>query len=153
VLLGPKVLVRAFAKEPAAVSDPDGMYAPIMRGVHAISFPELARSELSAVTAMLNSAFYQWLLRGLGAPRSDETVEISIRNLAELPWPELTAVELTTLTELSRATEKALCEKTASERILAFRERRLELDDYVFDVVRATEKLRDVVISETLRNA
>jgi len=152
-LLGPKVLLRAFGREPAAVADPDGHYVPIMRGVHAIRFKGLSPDDLDGVAALLNCSFYQWMLRGLGSPRADETVEVSISNIAELPWPSLTATELRVLRSHAQQIRESLKEPTAPDRIQGFHDRRNELDEFAWELLGASPRLRDVVDSETLRLA
>lgn len=133
--------------------DPEGHYVPIMRGVHAIRFEELSTKDLESVAALLNSSFYQWMLRGLGSPRADETIEVSVSNVSELPWPSLSKAELRSLRDYARQIGKALEGSTATDRIQGFRDRRAELDEFVWDLLGASSNLRDIVRLETLRLA
>lgn len=152
-LLGPKVLLRAFAREPAAIADPTGSYVPIMRGVHAIRLGDRPPDELVAVATLLNSAFFQWLLRGLGSPRADETIEVSIADLKELPFPDLEPAEIEKLCACNQAISAALNETSPFERIRGFQERRAELDEFVWSMLDASAHLRTLVESELIRLA
>lgn len=150
-LLGEKLLIRAFGREPAAFADTGGRYVPIMRGVHALRLEDGA--DLHAVAALLNSAFYQWMLRGLGSPRSDETVEITTTDIGSLPVPTLTADELARLSQLAADVVQALAEGDPVLRAHEYRRARREVDDFVFDLLGTSAELRDVVRSELVRVA
>jgi hypothetical protein len=152
-LLGPKVLLRAFAREPAAVADPDGRYVPVMRGVHAIRFPGIAISHLSGLAALLNSALYQWLLRGLGSPRADETIEVTVQDVGSLPFPDLALPELHQLDAHARAVIAAVEQEDPIRRAHAVRDARAELDRFVFDLFKVSGHLEETVHNELVRVA
>lgn len=152
-LLAPKVLLRAFAREPAAVADQSGQYVPIMRGVHALGFRGLANQHLAGIAALLNSALYQWFLRGLGAPRSDETVEISVLDVSSLPFPDLTAVELRQLKAAYEAVLDALDKEGPVERAHAVRAARASVDLLAFELLGVSTRLQGIVRNELLRVA
>ncbi len=152
-LLGPKVLLRAVAREPAAVADPTGRYVPEMRGVHALRFDDITAKHLPGVAALFNSAFYQWLLRGLGSPRADETVEVTVNDVQSLPFPKLSDRELEQVCACAKAVADALSRDDPVQRVLAVRDARGELDTLVFEILGASKRLRDIVQSELLRVA
>lgn len=152
-LCAPKILLRAFAREPASVSDPTGHFVPIMRGVHAIRMDDIKPEHLCGVAALLNCSFYQWLIRGLGEPRSDETVELTIADVSGLPFPELTTEELSALCQLADRIEEAINEKNPVRRIKAVREARADLDNYAIDLLGVSTKARKAIQEELIREA
>ena len=153
VLRGPKVLLSSVAREPAAFADVNGRFVPMMRGVHALSLGDMSAESLPAIAALLQSSFYQWLLRGLGAPRSDESVEISTGLVQLLPWPDLDDAALARLCALASAVRDTFSVERPIDRIHAFAAAREELDEAVFTLLGASERLRTIVRSERLRVA
>lgn len=152
-LLGPKVLLRAVAREPAAVADPAGRYVPVMRGVHVLRLDDIPVKYLASIAALLNSAFYQWLLRGLGAPRSDETIEVTLADVRSLPLPDLSDTELRQLYIQGQDITEALAKVDPISRIHAVRDARAALDVLVFEILGASQRLRDIVKNELIRVA
>jgi hypothetical protein len=152
-LMGPKILLRAFGREHGAVADTTGSFVPLMRHAHAIRFEGVRAEDLPSIAALLNSAFYQWMLRGFGAPRQDETIEVTVRDIGELPMPDLSRPELDRLGFLGTWIEEALKEKDATRRISEFSARRFELDEFVWDLLQAPNSMRDLVRSEMVRSA
>lgn len=152
-LMGPKILLRAFGREHAAAADSKGSFIPLMRHAHAIRFEGTKAEDLPSIAALLNSAFYQWMLRGFGAPRQDETIEVTVRDIGELPMPDLSRPELDRLGILGANVEEALKEENATLRISEFSARRFELDEFVWDLLKAPKSLRGLVRSEMVRNA
>ncbi len=152
-LLGPKVLLRAVAQEPAAVADPEGRYVPVMRGVHALRIDDLAAKDLPGVAALFNSAFYQWLLRGLGSPRADETVEVTVADMRSLPFPKLSKIELTQMCASATAVVDALSEENPVRRVLSVRDARGEVDTLVFEILGVSRRMRNIVKNELIRVA
>jgi hypothetical protein len=150
-LLAPKILLRAFAREPAAVADTKALYVPVMRGVHALRFGDIPDRYLVSIAALLNSSIYQWLLRGLGSPRSDETIEITVNDVRTLPFPRLSDTELRTLYFHAEAVNNALAKEEAIDRALAVRDTRIALDSMVLDMLGVSERLRDIVGRELIR--
>lgn len=124
-----------------------------MRHAHAIRFEGAKAEDLPSIAALLNSAFYQWMLRGFGAPRRDETIEVTVRDIGELPMPDLSQPELDRLALLGASVEEALKEENATLRISEFSARRFELDEFVWDLLMAPKSLRGLVRSEMVRNA
>ena len=151
--LGPKVLLRAFAREAAAVADPEGRYVPVMRGVHAIRFPGIAVSHLNGLAGLLNSALYQWLLRGLGSPRADETIEVTVQDVGSLPFPNLTLPELHQLDAHAKTVMTALEEEDPIRRAHAVRDARAGADQFVFELLEVSARLEDTVRNELVRVA
>jgi hypothetical protein len=152
-LMGPKIVLKAFGREHAAAADSKGSFVPLMRHAHAIRFEGAEAEDLPSIAALLNSAFYQWMLRGFGAPRQDETIEVTVRDISELPMPDLRQPELDRLGVLGASVEEALKEENATLRISEFSSRRFELDEFVWDLLKAPKSLRDLVRSEMVRNA
>jgi hypothetical protein len=152
-LMGPKILLRAFGREHAAAADSRGSLMPLMRHAHAIRFDGTKPEDLPSIAALLNSAFYQWMLRGFGAPRQDETIEVTVRDIGELPMPNLSRLELDQLGTLGASVEEALSEESAMLRISEFSAQRFELDEFVWDLLQAPRSLRSLVRSEMVRNA
>ena len=153
VLLGPKVLLSGVAREPAAAADPGGDYVPMMRGVHALALRDLSPEDLHAVALMLHGAFYQWLLRGLGAPRADESVEVTVEAIGQLPWPTLKASDIAELHGLGHEIAATREAETDIEVIYSYKAARARLDSYVFDLLGASEALRTLVAGELVRIA
>lgn len=151
-LTGPKVLLRGLVREPASVADISGVHVPVMRGVFAIRLDDVEPRLLPGIAALLNSALYQWLLRGLGAPLQDESVELSVTNIASLPFPVLSDQLLEDLSALGAAAADAL-QLEPIERATAFAEARASLDQYVFGALRASNPLREIVLKELVRTA
>jgi hypothetical protein len=152
-LLGPKILLRAVARESAAVADPKGQYIPKMRGAHALRFDDVPQGLLAGIAALLNSAFYQWLLRGLGSPRADESIEVTLADVRSIPLPDLTEPELRQLGACAQAIADALSERDPLRRVLMVRDLRIELDALVFGLIGASQRLRDIVTDELIRVA
>ncbi len=153
VLLGPKILISGVAREPATTADPKGEYVPMMRGVHAVALRDQKPNDLPAIATLLHGAFYQWLLRGLGAPRADESVEVTVGAIGQLPWPTLGATEIGHLSRLGREVAQTLTAATDIDAIYSYHAARARLDEYVFDLVGATEALREIVTHELVRIA
>jgi SAM-dependent methyltransferase len=153
VLLGPKILLSGVAREPAAAADPNGEYVPMMRGVHAVALRDLKPDDLQSVAVMLHGAFYQWLLRGLGAPRADESVEVTAEAIGQLPWPRLRQTEIKQLRRLGEDIASTLTSATDLEVIYGYETARAHLDEYVFDLVGATDVLRVLIRRELVRIA
>lgn len=152
-LLGPKVLLRVVAREPAAVEDRSGRYLPIMRGALAIRADDLQGSGLTALAAILNGALYQWLLRGLGSPLHDESVELSAADVRALPVPVLTDDAIEALVQQAEAIRAALGLDDQYLRAREYRRRRHELDVLVFELAGASPRLRTIVLEELIREA
>jgi hypothetical protein len=151
-LLGPKVLMRAVAREPAAYADVEGMYLPIMRGALAIRADDFTGQGLWALAALLNSAFYQWLIRGLGSPLRDEFVELSAADVRRLPFPKLDAFAIRRLSSRAAEIRRTLDLEDGRTRALAYRRLRNDLDIDTFDLIGASPRLRTVVVDELLRD-
>lgn len=155
VLLGPKVLLRGLAREPAAATDIEGRWVTIKGtgGGLALAFPRAPRWQLDAATTLLNSALYQWLLRGVGQPKSDESVELPLAAVAEIPWPHLPTRDWRRLAEAGSVAFDALSNERGVERIKAFSAARRHVDELVFNLLAVSPDLRTVVASELVRLA
>jgi N-6 DNA Methylase len=154
-LRGPKVLIRAFGREPAAVADRRGEWMTLKgtAGALALRLERATQTQLAGAAALLNSALYQWLLHGFGRPRSDETVELMVSDVAELPWPTLSMSEWRDLSKAGKQVASGLHEKSAIARIEAYRRARRELDQLTFDLLEVSKTLRAVVLGELTRLA
>lgn len=155
VLLGPKVLLRGLAREPAAVVDLDGAWVTVKGtgGGLALAMSGAPTWCLDAATALLNSALYQWLLRGIGRPKSDESVELPLTAVAAMPWPQLRAPEWRRLAKAGGDAAAALKADEGLERIRAFADARAHLDGLVFDLLRVSQELMEAVTRELVRVA
>jgi hypothetical protein len=122
-------------------------------GALAFRIDRATRTELAGAAALQNSALYQWLIYGLGRPRADETVELIFSDVADLPWPALSASEWRELSNASKPVVAALREKSAIVRMEAFRRARREVDRLAFDLLEVSPTLQAVVRSELTRLA
>jgi hypothetical protein len=152
-LRGPKVLIRSFGREPATVVDRSGEWVSPKGTAGALALRIERQTELAGVAALLNSALYQWLLHGFGRPRADETVELMVSDVADLPWPALTPAEWRSLSDAGKKATAALREKSAVARIEAFRAARRTLDALAFRLLAASPTLQEVVRRELTRLA
>ncbi|MGI8622291.1 MAG: HsdM family class I SAM-dependent methyltransferase [Solirubrobacteraceae bacterium] len=153
VLRGPKILLTAFAREPAAFADVDGRFVPMMRGVHALALDDVPARYLPGVAALLQSSFYQWLLRGLGAPRADESVEITTSLVKSLPWPVLDGGVLQALSDRLVEVREAFTIDDPIGQIHQYAKARERLDQDVFSLVGASSSLAAIVQAERVRVA
>jgi hypothetical protein len=154
-LRGPKVLIRSFGREPAAVLDRPGEWMTLKgtAGALALRIDRATQAELYGAAAILNSALYEWLLHGFGRPRRDETVELMVSDVAELPWPTLSTSEWRELGNAGKQVVQALQEKSAFARMHVYRAARRELDQLAFDLLEVPTALRTVVTAELTRLA
>lgn len=152
-LLRPKVLLRALAREPAAVADVTGRHLPIMRGALAIRADDLPPGGLRALATLLNSALYQWLLRGMGAPLHDESVELSAADVRSLPVPRMTPDAIDALGEKAEDITAALHAAEPYRRAREYRLQRHKLDVLAFELAGATARLRSIVLEELIRES
>lgn len=153
LLTGPKLLLRALAREPAAFADASGEWLPSMGagGAIALHIDGASRGRLFAVEALLNSALYQWLLRGLSRPKSDESVELALGDLTVLPWPVLEAAEWRMLTTARNRVVATFSEPDPFIRSENYWHSRESLDNLVFELLQVSEDLRQAVGSELVR--
>lgn len=151
----PKVLIRAFAREPAAVADPEGSWTTLKgtAGGVAIRVPEADATQLRGLTSLLNSALYQWLMRGFGRPRRDETVELLVGDIADLPWPNLSRQAWEKLEHAAWPVLSALKDNHPIARIERYWSARVALDEMVFDLLEVSARLRAIVEHELIRPA
>lgn len=148
-----KVILRAFSREPAAFADLEGSWITV-KGTKGglVLVPALADAErLKGLAALLCSSLYQWLLRGFGQPRRDETIEIAQGNAEALPWPTLHASEWALLAEAANLVQSALRQDAGASRTLAYREARRSLDDLVLELLKVGPRLRETIASELVR--
>jgi hypothetical protein len=152
-LRAPKVILRAFGRESAAVADTTGEWMTIKGtgGGVVISWPEASTRELEGLAALLNSALYQWLLHGFGRPRFDETVELTVGDVTDLPWPALGDDAWSALAGAGAAVIASLDRTDPAERIAGYWETRRSLDDLAFDLLAVSESLRSAVSDELVR--
>jgi hypothetical protein len=154
-LRGRKVLIRAFGREPSAVVDRRGDWMTLkgVAGALALRIEGATLTELAGAASLLNSALYQWLLHGFGRPRSDETIELMVSDVADLPWPELNGTEWRQLSEAGRTVVGSLREKAAVARMEAYRRARRDLDGLVFELLGVSTALQATVREELVRPA
>lgn len=151
-LRNPKVLIRRFGREPSAFYDAVGdlMITKGSGGALAIGIVGDDAITLQAIEALVHASLFQWLLRGLGSPRADETIELSAATVAALPWPRLTGRERRRLVQLGKQVRDTLSGALPT-RITRYWEKRFELDEYVLDLFGATEELRGYISEELIR--
>jgi hypothetical protein len=153
VLLSPKVILRTMAREPAAVADYDGdiIMPKGTAGAFAIRPADVDHKTLDAVAALLNSSLYQWLMRGFGDPKADESVELSEGQVRRLPWPTLAPDSWLRLSVAASEVYEALRASEPRLRVLAYWDARRNVDELVFDLLNVGRPLRETVQSELVR--
>lgn len=152
-LRAPKVILRGFSREPAAFADPAGEWITV-KGTKGglIIVPRRPSADLlDGIAGLLCSSLYQWLLRGFGQPRRDETIEILQGNAEELPWPDLDKEEWTALATQARAAALAARDGSGAERAMGYREARVRLDALTFELLEVGSGLRETVAQELTR--
>jgi N-6 DNA Methylase len=152
-LRAPKAILRGFSREPAAFADPKGEWITVKgTGGGLVLVPRDGNAEfVNAIAGLLCSSLYQWLLRGFGQPRHDETIEILQMNAEELPWPNLAEAEWKRLAKCAEMTAAAAAKEFGPARTIAYRSARENLDQLVFDLLDVTPKLRQTVEAELVR--
>jgi SAM-dependent methyltransferase len=153
VLRRPKLLIRTVAFEPATAVDLKGDLVPKVRAAHAVGFDDVDDHDLLGLAALLNSAPYQWLLRNAGTPRQGQFVELSDRDIRELPWPELQRAELDGLNALAKEATEALALEDEHERAMGFRGVRRTIDALSYELLRVSAKTRQLIADELRRSA
>jgi hypothetical protein len=152
-LRSPKVILRGFSREPAAFADPNADWITVKgaKGGLVIVPESKTPSLVQGMAALLCSSLYQWLLRGFGQPRHDETIEILQMNAEELPWPSLTSEEWACLGKPAEEAEIAMDESPALARTCAYRSARADVDALVFELLEVGARLRTTVDNEMVR--
>jgi hypothetical protein len=152
-LTAPKLLLRTFSQEPATVADPNAEWMPLMgtAGAIAIRLDDVASDDLYAYEALLNAALYQWLIQGLGRPRHGGWTELTISDVNKLPVPALEDKDLTQLKRHSLTIRSTLAEPDPMLRRTLYHAGYKELDNTVFDLVKASKRLRHIVTEELVR--
>lgn len=152
-LRAPKLLVRTFSREPGTFADIFGDRMPLMgvSGAIAVRLDDVPSLELHAYEALLNGAFYQWLLQGLGRPKQGGWIELTIRDVAELPVPVLDDRDKRRLMECRNDIYAALAEEDLMLRRSLYHEGFARLDELVFELMGASHRLRAVVDDELVR--
>ena len=106
------------------------------------------RDQLGAIEALVNSAFYQWLLQGIGHPKSN-AVQLMRHHYALLPWPFLAHDEVMALSEAGNAIRAV----GGSEHGDAAQHwsTRTSLDDLAFKVLGVPEEVQYLIARELWR--
>src|SRR4051812_22122027 len=111
-------------------------------------------------------------MRGFGAPRADETVELSVDIVKRLPWPTLTDAMWDRLEAAGKSVESLVhvtrvrkpaprtsapspmaslgTTNAASTKYSAVRDARRVVDDLTFELLEVSARLRTAVSDETL---
>jgi hypothetical protein len=155
-LRGPKLILRSFAREPATVADVTGEWMPLMgtAGGIAVRLSDVAPEDLPAYEALLNSAFHQWLIHGLGRPKHDESVELTVADVESLPIPtSLDCKSIDLLRLAGEAVRSAYGESKPLERMREYRDARLDVDSLVYELMGISPRLRAIVADELIRIA
>jgi hypothetical protein len=152
-LRAPKLLIRTFSREPGTVADVVGDRMPLMgvSGAIAVRLDDVPAPDLHAYEALLNGAFYQWLLQGLGRPKHGGWIELTIPDVATLPVPALESQDSQRLIECRNDIYAAIGEEDLMLRRGLYHEGFAKLDELVFELIGASHKLRTVVDSELVR--
>src|SRR6185437_5925241 len=152
-LRAPKLLVRTFSREPGTFADIFGDRMPLMgvSGAIAVRLDDVPALGLHAYEALLNGAFYQWLLQGLGRPKQVGWIELTIPDVATLPVPALDDRDTRRLMDCRNDIHAAIEQKDLMLRRSLYREGFAKLDELVFDLIGASDKLRAVVDDELVR--
>jgi hypothetical protein len=154
-LRAPKLLVRTFSREPGTFADVLGDRMPLMgvSGAIAVRIDDVSAPDLHAYEALLNGAFYQWLLQGLGRPKQGGWIELTIPDVAALPVPALDSRDMRRLVDCRTDIHAALGEEDLMLRRSLYHEGFAKLDMLVFELIGASNKLRVVVEDELVRVA
>ena len=154
-LRAPKLLVRTFSREPGTFADVLGDRMPLMgdSGAIAVRLGDVPAPELHAYEALLNGAFYQWLLQGFGRPKQGGWIELTVRDVAALPVPALDNHNRRRLIDCRNDIHAALGEEDLMLRRSLYHEGFAKLDALVFELIDASDKLRVVVDDELMRVA
>lgn len=147
------MILRGFSREPAAFADLHGEWITV-KGTKGglVLVPAKADSNVLLGTAgLLCSSLFQWLLRGLGQPRRDESIEILQMHVEALPWPTLGSEDWRHLSEQTRAAIEAAAGEPGPRRALAYRAARDDLDALVLELLEVGPKLRQTVADELVR--
>jgi hypothetical protein len=154
-LRAPKLLVRTFSREPGVFADVLGDRMPLMgvSGAIAVRLDDVPAPELHSYEALLNGAFYQWLLQGLGRPKQGGWIELTIPDVATLPVPALDNRDTRRLMDCRDDIHAALGEADPMLRRSLYHEGFAKLDELVFELIAASNKLRAVVDDELVRVA
>jgi hypothetical protein len=159
VLRQPKVLIRNMFLEPAAAVDLDGDLMPPQGVVTALISPSGSSDELLLAEALLNSSTYQWLLQGLAHPRAGGYGRLMAHHWGDVPWPRLSKRDQARIIRASavvRAVFDADVDDIAghsSKGADQYWRARHALDECVFDALKASSLLRDIVSRELWRLA
>lgn len=153
VLRGPKLLLRTLAKEATTVADPGGHLMPLMgeAGAIAVRLGDVEPSELYALEALFNSAFYQWWLGEMAQPRQAGWLALNVSLVSSIPVPKLSAVDRRRLADFGSSIRDALTEENLLRRRDAYHRELGRLDEFVFDLLAASLHLRSVVTAEVRR--
>jgi SAM-dependent methyltransferase len=148
-----KLLIRRLSFEPAAVLDITGkmMIQKGSGGGLALHLPGAEQTMAEGVEALFHSSLYQWLLRGFGRAKHDESIELHLSDVAALPWPvEIFEAEWRELAVLGAAIHAALRLET-DIRLLEYWDAREKVDDLVFEMFGVTRILKQMIGDELLR--
>lgn len=149
-LRSPKVVVRRMFDEPAAVADPTGEWMIPQGGAGVIAVVSHRKSDIELMEALLNSALYQWLLEGLGHPKSNGYVQLMRHHWKAIPWTRLKTIERKLVIDAARKVKTALRDRT-DNRVSCYWMARVALDEAVYDALRVDSQLREIVSVELWR--
>jgi hypothetical protein len=153
-LRAPKVLIRRFSREPSAFADRTGEFI-VQKGsggAIAVRLPHATEDDFLGFEALFHSALYQWLARGFGSSKYDETIELSIASVAALPWPDLTTDGWRRLRSAGDSVRAALA-TDANVRISDYWRARRELDVVAVELLRPSKRLQKIILAEVFREA
>jgi hypothetical protein len=149
-LRGPKVIVRGLFDEPAAVADRSGAWMIPQGGAGVVAIVAPRRSEVALLESLLNSAFYQWLLQGLGHSKSRGYVQLMRHHWRFVPRPTLSPDQTAAVLTAAQRVRAALRAKS-NEAVSRYWNARVDLDSSVYEALGASPTLQSIVASELWR--
>jgi hypothetical protein len=151
-LLRPKVLLCAIGHTLDAAADEAGEWVPL-KGAAGIAVVPRTRVAIRRLEALLNSSLYQWLLRGLGAPRANGFVQLFVHNVEALPYPSLGLPAWNEIERAGRVVRRALQIEDPVDRTNRWWVAIDELDETVLNALKASSRLRQAIAVEFERPA
>jgi hypothetical protein len=150
LLRSPKVVLRGLFDEPSAVADFGGAWMIPQGGAGVVALVPTRKADVELLEGLLNSALYQWLLEGLGHPKSKGYVQLMRHHWSAVRWPVLDRAERASIVSAAKRVKSTLNAR-GPDRVSRYWTARLNLDSAVFDALRVAEHLRSVVAAELWR--
>ncbi len=156
VLLGPKVLMRGMAREPTAAVEPSGRVITIKGAGGGLALalgPDAETFHVVGAATLLNSAFCQWWLQGMGDPKQGGWVDLRQSVVEALPWPNPTDEAWKGLARIGTQLAESYKIGDPLRRTMAYDKVRWELDEFAFDLYGVPSSVVEMIMSEVIRTA